>query len=125
MVFRNLEVDFDVFDADDMDAYLEALEKVKETHIKAHGERGGDAIRRVCQGIFTFFDDLLGEGTSKELFGEKTNMMTCMVAYREFIDAVDEQKAVLDDMVSEIHAKNKAKVETNGNRATRRATKRK
>lgn len=98
--FRDMELDFDLFDADTADDYEAAVEQVRETAVKVEGERLGDAIRRQCNAVFVFFDDLFGEDFHKELFGDKTNLTDCVLAFQDFVKAVDEQKKELDTLVA-------------------------
>ena len=36
-----------------------------------------DYILNYCRSVFAFFNDLFGEGTDREMFGESTNMRVC------------------------------------------------
>ena len=116
MLFHDMELDFDIFDADTAEAYEEAVQDAKAAAIKSEGEALGASIRRQCRAVFTFFDALFGEGFHKELFGERTNLLECVGTFREFIQAVDEQKKGLDTLVAEVEAERGAP-----NRAARRA----
>ena len=66
------EVEFDPFDLDAMEAYL-----------------AGTALRRVCNAILDFFDDLLGEGRAVELFGQRVNVKDIFEGYRDFTTQVN------------------------------------
>ncbi|MEG0764405.1 MAG: DUF6673 family protein [Pseudoflavonifractor sp.] len=116
MLFKNIELDFDIFDAETADAYEAAVTATRDAAVKVTGETLGDAIRRQCAAVFCFFDDLFGEGFHKDLFGERTNLMECINTFREFIQAVDAQKAVLETTMQEVTAEGAAP-----NRAARRA----
>lgn len=119
MEFKGLELDFDIFEADNADAYEAALENVKALAAsKPQGESLGDSIRRQCNAVFDFFDDIFGDGFHKELFGEKTNLTECLQTYCDFTNLVSDQKAKLDTMLQEITGGNAAPAP---NRAARRA----
>lgn len=119
MQFRDMDLDFDIFDADTADAYEEAVKNAQAAASgKKEGESLGDAIRRQCHAVFDFFDDLFGDGFHKELFGEKTNLMECISTFREFVKTVNAQKAELDTLMQEVAADNTAAAP---NRAARRA----
>jgi len=118
MLFKDMELDFDIFDAETADAYEAAVKKTKAAAVKKPGETLGDAIRRQCNAVFNFFDDLFGDGFHKDLFGEKTNLMECIGTFREFVKAVDAQKGALDALMQEVTADNTAAAP---NRAARRA----
>lgn len=116
MLFHDIELDFDIFDADTADAYEEAVRETQAMAVKKEGETLGTSIRRQCGAVFTFFDSLFGDGFHKELFGERTNLLECIGIFREFVQAVDEQKKALDTMMAEVGAGRGAP-----NRAARRA----
>lgn len=93
MKFRALELDFDVYDADNAEAFEAALKVVNEECAKTvQGEGMADGIRRQCKAVFSFFDSLFGEGFHKELFGDRTNLRDCLEAFKEFIDLTVSQK---------------------------------
>ena len=57
------EVEFDPFDLDAMEAYLAGTALVEEQRkADCEGENPVGTLRRVCNAILDFFDDLLGEG---------------------------------------------------------------
>lgn len=103
MLFRGLEIDFDIYDVQQAQEYEQALENVLaacEQHVPDEGL--ADGIRRQCNVVFDFFDDLFGEGFHTELFGDKTNLMTCLDAFQEFTDAVNEQKTALSTRLEQL-----------------------
>jgi len=107
MVFRDLEIDFDIFDADTAEAYEEAVKRVEEGNKKAPGDSLSVVIRRQCGLVFDFFDDLFGDGFHKQLFGERTNLTECLDAFEEFVHNVNAQRAVLENKVN-TYAPNRA-----------------
>jgi len=116
MIFKDMELDFDIFDAETADLYEDAVKTARDEAVKKAGETLGDAIRRQCNAVFNFFDTIFGGGFHKELFGPRTNLIECIGTFRDFIKAVDEQKAALDTMMKEVEADTAAP-----NRAARRA----
>lgn len=110
--FRDLELDFDIYDADQAEIYEEALLRVREESARKVPDEGLAAgIRRQCGVVFDFFDDLFGEGTHELIFNGKTNLGACLDAFKEFTDLVNAQKA---DMAAKLQ-------QYTPNRATRRA----
>ena len=84
------EVEFDPFDLDAMEAYMEGTALVEEQRTAGPaGEGPVDALRRVCGSILDFFDDLLGEGRAAELFGQKVNVKDIFEGYRDFTTQVN------------------------------------
>lgn len=121
MLFRDQELDFDIFDADTVDDYEAALTKAKERFTdKQPGESTGDAIRRQCYAVFDFFDALIEPDFHKVVFGERTNLILCLEAFQEFVDEVDKQKVKIAELTATAQAKNAEKAAAVGNRANRR-----
>ncbi len=121
MKFRDMEVDFDIFDADAAEDYESAVKQVRAESVVVPGETLASAIRRQCGAVFAFFDAVLGEGAHKVIFSERTNLIECLEAFREFVMAVDERKAELNTMLAEVEAETAA-VTPAPNRAQRRAS---
>ncbi len=101
MTFRNMEFDFDIYDADAAEDYereAKALQ-AKALQFEREGVRQGEGlsgyIRRQCEAIFAFFDNLLGEGTHRELFGDRVNLRVCLEAVTEFKELVEGQMKTL------------------------------
>lgn len=117
MVFRNIEVDFDIYDADTAEVYEGAVQTVLESAVPKEGESLADGIRRQCNTVFAFFDTLFGDGFHKELFGQRTNMMECLQAFKEFLELVSKQREQLTALTAEIQSAQTAVP----NRAARRA----
>ena len=116
MIFRDMELDFDIFDADTAELYEQAAREAGKEAAQKPGETLADCIRRQYGAVFRFFDTLFGEGFHKELFGGRTNLAECLEAFREFIGQVNAQKATLDTMVAAVKEQGAAP-----NRAVRRA----
>lgn len=117
MVFRNIEVDFDIYDADTAEVYEGAVQTVLESAVPKEGESLADGIRRQCNTVFAFFDTLFGDGFHKELFGQRTNMIECLQAFKEFLELVSKQREQLTALTAEIQSTQTAAP----NRAARRA----
>lgn len=114
MLINGVELpDLDVGDADVMEKYEKANDKIAEkmNNLKPEGKRRSELIKIQCHAIFEFFNDVFGEGTDKKVFGSETNLTTCINAYEAVISTVnkaDEQLA------------NSFKAKYQGNREQRR-----
>lgn len=117
MVFRNIEIDFDIYDADTAEIYEAAAKRTRAESVTVTGETLADAIRRVCTSVFNFFDDVVYDGFHKDVFGEKVNLLESIKAFREFVEAVDAQKSELNELVAQ------TQTQAAPNRAARRAVK--
>ena len=87
-------VEFDPFDLDNLEQYL------AERRVKREGESAIDTLRRLCDLIMDFFDALIGDGTSRDIFGERTNVKALMNGYRDFCAAVNAKLAEYTKEVS-------------------------
>lgn len=85
------EVEFDPFDLDAMEAYMDGTALVEEQRKTDPADKGPvDTLRRVCNAILDFFDDLLGEGKARELFGQRVNVKDIFEGYRAFTTQVND-----------------------------------
>lgn len=84
------EVEFDPFDLDAMEVYMDGVALVEEQRKTGPADEGPvDALRRVCNSIMDFFDDLLGEGKARELFGQRVSVKDIFEGYRAFTTQVN------------------------------------
>lgn len=103
MKIKDQEVDFDIFDADDAERYEAALARAQAVDTtKVDGLAA--KIRTQCEAVFNFFDEVLGDGFHKKLFGERTNLMDCMSAFEEFIAAANDRQEEVQAFNARIHA---------------------
>ena len=85
-------VEFDPFDLDNMELYLNSVDRLDEARrVKMEGETSIENLRRVCEMILDFFDDLLGPGKAQEIFGEKINAKVIIGSYLTFCRQVNDQ----------------------------------
>lgn len=103
------EIDFDFFDADEMEKAEKAIEKFQEKGKKLNitkSQKSSDIIRKTCYLIFELFDDVLGEGIHKEIFGEKTSLSLCRKAFE---DLVNEKKKAENEFeeISNVYSTNR------------------
>jgi hypothetical protein len=112
-----VELDFDVEDADCMERYEEALKAMQEQakDIDEGNKSMSVKLRESCEKVFDFFNHVCGEGTDKILFGNKVNYRICFGAFESFIA---ETNSKITDLTQEVETiKNKY----SQNRAQRRA----
>lgn len=118
MKINNIELEFEVMDADTAEIVEENLEILKET-VVPKGSSWSDIIRIQCEATFKFFDSVFGEGTHEEIFEGKVNLRTC-------VDAIDTFKSEFDREIKEAAEDIKSKLGNNlagnvQNRAQRRS----
>ena len=94
MKIKNIEVNFDFLDADDMEKFENEAKKVIEECEK--GETSGlsysQVIREQCRIINNFFDNVFGEGISEKLFGNKNNLREHTDAFEEIVKEKENQQ---------------------------------
>lgn len=90
MIINNIELDieFDIYDLEDAERFENALEKV--TNFKQDKTlKLSEQIKTQCNLVFDFFNELLGEGTDKKIFGNKTNIKVCTDVFCDFINIIE------------------------------------
>ncbi|MEG1870779.1 MAG: DUF6673 family protein [Peptostreptococcaceae bacterium] len=112
MIINGIELELDIFDADVAEVYEEALEKVRIDAKVDTGAKMSVVIKTQCNAVFDFFDEVFGEGTSEDIFGGKTNLMTCLKAFEEVVDNVANQTKEAEQLSSK-YSPNRAQRRTN------------
>ena len=87
---NDVELELDLMDADMAEKYEKAYRKMqRDVENIPKNLSLADSIRKQCQLIFTFFDEVFREGTSKKIFGNRTNLRECIKAVETLIDYVN------------------------------------
>lgn len=97
---NDVELKFDVLDADHLEKFETALLEVKSAEL-ASGLTASRTIKEQCKIVKNFFDKVCGVGTSEKLFGDSVNYRTHYEAFESFVmqanvEAEAEQKAIND-----------------------------
>lgn len=113
---NDVELNFDVMDAVQLENYDEALQDIKNASIKK-GLTTAQRIREYCDIVKNFFDKTCGAQTAERIFGDSYNYRKHFEALDSFIEQVGkeakkEQQAI-DDRIAKYTL----------NRAQRRAKK--
>lgn len=95
MILNGVEFDIDFTDADiletiDRESQV-VLEKSKELENKKEQLSPAEGIRQECKIVKEFLDNVLGEGASKLIFGEKDSLTLCLDTYDKLIETYQEQ----------------------------------
>ena len=86
MKINNKEFDFDIAEVENLEKYESALNNLQEkTANQPEFATNIERIKRSCEIVNEFFDDILGAGASVEIFDGKLNFRTAYVVYEEFI----------------------------------------
>ena len=87
---NDVELELDLMDADMADKYEKAYRKMQRDVASIPKNLSlADNIRKQCNLVFYFFDEVFGQGTSKKIFGNKTNLRECIKAVETLIDHVN------------------------------------
>ena len=87
---NNVELELDLMDADMAEKYEKAYRNMqRDVENIPKNLSLAESIRKQCKLIFNFFDEVFGEGTSKKIFGNKTNLRECIKAVKTLIDHVN------------------------------------
>lgn len=95
MKIRDVEVNFDFLDADDMERFEKEAQKVKEeTKNKQIKEMSySEALRAECKIIKDFFDNVFGNGISEKIFKGKNNLAEHIKAFEDIVnEKISQQK---------------------------------
>ena len=120
------EIEFDFFDADEMEKWDKYTEKMKADKDKLNFKnmKQSEFIRKFCSIVEECFDNIFGEGTSKELFQGKKNFRLCVKAFKDLAKAKKEQVNEIGDEIKDFQKElQEINAEYKPNRATRRAKK--
>lgn len=91
--WNNVELEIDLDDADFIERYENAFNKVGETEkeLQKVGLYSG-IIRDYCKMFYQLFDDIFEPGTGDKLFGGKHNARLCEQAYDSFLNHVKKER---------------------------------
>ena len=94
MKIRDIEVEFDFLDADDVERFEKEAKKVKdECEARSKQEMSySEVIREECNIIDTFFNNVFGEGIAEKLFNGKKNLNEHIKAFEDIINQKNEQQ---------------------------------
>lgn len=88
-IINGTEIEFDTFDVSCMERYENGFLAVDaQLRRDEPDETGVGKLRRGCNAVMDFFDDVVGDGTATKIFGNRTNVKECIGAYNSFIGAV-------------------------------------
>lgn len=118
MKINEVEFDFDVFEADDIEKAKIEMEKVYNTFLNApkNLDRLG-MIKFVVKTIGDCFDNLFGQGSAKKIFKGKTNLKIALNSFQYLVEEIEKQDNLLEKQINDFTSKYSSK---RVNRETRR-----
>lgn len=89
MNIRNVEIDFDFLDADDLEKFEYEAKKLQQIIDREAKKQytGIEIIKVQCRMIENFFNKVFGEGISDKLFQKKNNLNDHLLLFEEVIKA--------------------------------------
>lgn len=105
-IINGVEVEYDTFDLDNMERLADSVQALKEDvkSIQGRMKDGEDSfklLREQANLMLDFFDDILGDGAAKKIFGGKVNILDIANGYKDFTAAVAKQQAALAEAVAQ------------------------
>lgn len=105
-IINGVEVEYDTFDLDNMEALDKAVKQIQDDvndlqARKADGEDAMKLLREQANCFLDFFDDVLGSGSARKIFGDRINILKIANGYKEFTDAVAAQQSKLSEAVGQ------------------------
>lgn len=87
MKILDIEIDFDFLDADQVAKFEEEAKKVQEKckDTKLENLSLSEAIRKECNIIDVFFDNIFGEGMANQIFKGKMNLKEHIQAFEDIV----------------------------------------
>lgn len=128
MKILSKEIDFDFFDAKQMEIYEKeseiASKKITVIIANIKNLKQSEMINKTFDVIENCFNNIFGENISKEIFEGKRNLKLCFQAFKDLVAARKEQENEVNKEAEELNKELKSiGVEYKPNRATRRGKK--
>ena len=94
MKIRDIEVDFDFLDADDVERFENEARRVEEEcKLKDKQEMSyAQTIREECNIVEKFFDNVFGSGISEKMFKGKKNLSEHIKAFEDIVNMKNEKQ---------------------------------
>lgn len=101
MKILDREIEYDFLDIENMKRYEKALdiyvEQIEE--MKKFQGKDSEGAERICKIIYSFFDELIGQGTAIQILGEKPNYVKCLKAMKQIIEEKLKSEKEVNDIL--------------------------
>ena len=128
LVINGIELELNIFEANQAEAFEKANKKVLEEKIKVDNfPELSDKIKFFCDIVYDFFDDVFCEGTADQIFEGRLNMLECLEAYTEVIEYSNGDNEKANELLGRLQRQSSSNKieEIKQSRAQRRAQSRK
>ena len=99
MKILDKEIDFDFEEAENIDKVVELDRKYQEIFNNAK------TLVEKCQTYKDFFDELIGEGTSEKLFGDKNRIFEITEAYQQLVEEAERVSVKIKEKTTKMKKK--------------------
>lgn len=105
-IINGVEVEYDTFDLDNMERLADSVQALQDD-VKDIQSRMKDEedtfklLREQANLMLDFFDDILGDGAAKKIFGGKVNILDIANGYKDFTAAAAKQQTALAEVVAQ------------------------
>lgn len=123
MVLNGIELEFDFYDADQMEVFEDALDRATEEIQEATKEqrKQSQMIRSICEVTINMLDDVFGKGTASDVFKGETNFKKCLEVFTALVKERAKQEDEMAQEINEMKDLIEKDREQQPNRITRRA----
>lgn len=109
MKIKNIEIDFNFLDADNVEKFEQEAKKVIEKSKKNKNEKltHSEAIRKECEVVEEFIDNVFGKGLSEKIFEGKKDLLEHIKVFQEIVNEKNNKHAELQSLYNR-YAPNRA-----------------
>lgn len=102
IMINNVELECDFNDADFMEPFEKATQKMMDRSAALDQQKTSvaDGIRKLCEIVNDYFDEIFGEGTSEKLFHGNHNQMDHLKAMEVIVEESNRAKKELSDFTN-------------------------
>ena len=104
MKILGIEFDIDITDAEVIERLEKGQQIVEKQSEELEEKRSNltlaEGIKQECKIAKDFLDYVIGEGTSKELFGEKNSLAKCMEALEDLNNCIESQQKDFQNIIN-------------------------
>lgn len=100
MKIKNIEIDFNFLDADNIEVFEKEAKKVVEKSEQGKNEEisYSEAIRQECNIVEEFIDNVFGEGLSQKIFEGKNDLLEHIKVFQEIADEKNRKQQELQNL---------------------------
>lgn len=96
MQLKGMEFAFDFTDAEDLERYEKAYEKLQQSISCTNKDTPSQAVRRQCAATKAFFDTVLGEGAYEKLVDKPTSALANSDVLWDFMEAYQREAETVE-----------------------------